>query len=198
MHERRNVRVVPFALAAAFSAIVCLAVVRIPDIFLGQIERSRPFTDAQAGWAFRLIALAALAQVLYGGFVVLRPETVARARTEHLKTKLMTRSRILTSVTRTAAGMMLLTLVYGLAALYVTAQRGGFWLFPAIEIAQGAWYYRQVGEIGRWLGFQPEVEVVEPREGAWNREPPDYCPPIARGLKSAPAGEAVPVPPPAQ
>jgi hypothetical protein len=48
-------------------------------------------------------------------------------------------------------------------------------------LAQAAWYYRQVGDIGRWLGFQPEV-VAQPSSAVWIREPDDYCPPLARSL----------------
>jgi hypothetical protein len=77
--------------------------------------------------------------------------------------------------------MVFLTFVYGLAAFLVTGQRGGYWLFAVLFIAQAAWYYRQVGDIGRWLGFQPEV-VAQPSSAVWVREPGDYCPPLARSL----------------
>jgi hypothetical protein len=77
--------------------------------------------------------------------------------------------------------MIFLTFVYGLAAFLVTGQRGGYWLFAVLFLAQGAWYYRQVGDIGRWLEFQPEV-VTRPSSAVWIREPDDYCPPLARSL----------------
>ena len=93
----------------------------------------------------------------------------------------MSRPRLLGSIARNAAGMIFLTFVYGLAAFLVTGQRGGYWLFAVLFLAQGASYYRQVGDIGRWLAFQPEV-VAQPSSAVWIREPDDYCPPLARSL----------------
>jgi hypothetical protein len=71
---------------------------------------------------------------------------------------------------------------FGVAAFVVTGERGGFWVFPLVALAQGAWYYRQVGQIGNWLNFQPEVAPAEPAAGAVPEVPPDYSPPLARGL----------------
>ncbi|MFN2389863.1 MAG: hypothetical protein ABR575_09720 [Actinomycetota bacterium] len=173
----------PFVVAGAASAIVCLAVLRIPALLLGKLERSRPLTEAQAGWAYRLLVLAAVGQAVYGAFVVLRPETIARARAEQPRMRALTRVEVVRSVARTAAAMTGLTIVYGLAALGLTAQRGGFWLFPLVALAQGAWYYRQVGEVARWMSFQPDTDSPVPTAPTpWAGAGPDYCPPIARGL----------------
>jgi hypothetical protein len=134
-------------------------------------------SDTQSGWAYRLLVVAALAQVFWVGFRLLRPERVAAGRDADLSNE-----RVFAMTARTAAFIPALTIVYGLAALWVTGERGGFWLFVLIAVAQAAWYYRQVGEIGRFLGFQPQP-APHPGPGAWIREPPDYCPPLARGLQ---------------
>lgn len=172
----------PFWVAVAILVVVCIGVLRLPESFVAQVERNRPLSSAQAGWAYRLIALVAIAQAAYGGFFLLRPETIRKARDKDQKVAAMPRGRIASLVARNAAFMVVLTLVYGIAALAITGQRGGFWLFVVIAVAQGAWYYRQAGEVGRWLFFQPAVESQE-RRGEWRREPVDYCPPLARGLR---------------
>lgn len=169
-------------MAGAILVVVCIGVLRLPDSFVAQVERSRPLSSSQAGWAYRLIAAAAIAQAAYGGFFLLRPETIRKARDKDRKIAAMPRERILSLVARNAALMVVLTLVYGIAALAITGERGGFWLFPLIAVAQGAWYYRQAGEIGRWLSFRTVTETPGPR-GEWRREPADYCPPLARGLR---------------
>lgn len=175
---------------AAILLVVCVAVVRLPDSFLEMLERTTPFTSAQAGWAYRLLALAAVAQALYGGFALLRPARVQRARASEPKLAQMSRAKLTSVVARTAASMVAFTLAYGIAALAVSGQRGGFWLFPVIAVAQGAWYYREVGQVATWLRFQDEPAGHDRSRGVWTREPPDYCPPIARGLQ--PAGRGTP------
>lgn len=173
-------RMRPFLIAAAVLAVVCLAVLRLPDSFLSDLRTDRPLSGSQAGWAYRLLALAAAGQAFYGGFFILRTERVARSREDDPKIRALSRERLFASIARNAAGTTALTILYGLAALGLTAERGGFWLFPTIALVQGAWYFRQVGEVGRWLAFQEETEELP--AGAWEREPPDYCPPLARGL----------------
>lgn len=173
-------------MVAAIGLVVCVVVARLPDSLVSLLQRKTPFTLAQVGWAYRLVALAAIAQALYGGFVLLRPDHVEAARRKDPKLAALPRARIVGIVARTAASMVLFTLVYGIAAFAVGGQRGGFWLFPVVAVAQGAWYYRQVGQVAKWLGFQPEPAAMEPGRGVWRREPPDYCPPLARGL--APPG----------
>jgi hypothetical protein len=172
----------PFWVTAAILLVVCIGVLRLPESFVAQVERNRPLSSSQAGWAYRLIAVVAIAQAAYGGFFLLRPEAIRKARDKDQKVAAMLRDRVVSLVARNAAFMVALTLVYGIAALGLTGERGGFWLFVVVAVAQGAWYYRQVGEIGRWLSFQPATESRGPR-GEWRREPADYCPPLARGLR---------------
>ena len=175
----------PFLFSGAFVAVVCVAMARLPDSFIAVFERSRPLNDAQGGWAYRFLIAAAVVQAAYGGFVVLRAETIRRARAQDSKIAATPRARILLTVARNAAFMVILTLGYGLAGFYITGERGGFWLFPLLAVAQLAWYYRQVGQIASWLRFQPDVERIGEAR-AWQREPPDYCPPLARGLSLRP------------
>jgi hypothetical protein len=167
---------------AAIVLIVFVAVARLPETLVSQLERGRPLSEAQAGWVFRLMFVAALLQAAYGGFVVLRPDRVRKAMRTDPKVARMDRPSVAALVARNAAGMIALTVVYGLAAAGITGERGGFWLFALLAVAQGAYYYRESGVIARWLELQPEP-APEVRRGEWNREPPDYCPPLARGLE---------------
>lgn len=176
---------------AAVLLVLCVAVARLPDSLVSLMERRSPFTSGQAGWAYRLLAFAAIAQALYGGFVLLRPARVERARQSDPKLAELPRTKLISVIARTAASMTAFTLAYGIAAFVVGGQRGGFWLFPVIAVAQGAWYYREVGQVAGWLGFQREHVSDDPSRGLWVREPADYCPPIARGL--APIGKGTPV-----
>ena len=171
----------PFAFVSAVLMVLSLAMARLPESLVEQLEQNSPLTGTEAGWAYRLLVVFALIQVLYGGFRVLRVEQVKKSQETDAKVALMSRPRLLRSIARNAAGMIFLTFVYGLAAFLITGQRGGYWLFAVLFVAQGAWYYRQVGDIGRWLGFQPEV-VARPSSAVWVREPDDYCPPLARSL----------------
>lgn len=191
MDELRARRIRPFGIVTVILLVVCIAVARLPDSFIELLERRSPFTSAEAGWAYRLLAFAAIAQALYGGFVLLRPARLQAARASDPKMAQMSRAKLTSMVARTAAAMVAFTLAYGIAALGVGGQRGGFWLFPVIALGQGAWYYREVGQIAGWLGFQDEPTADYPARGAWRREPPDYCPPIARGLQ--PVGRGTPV-----
>lgn len=176
---------------AAILLVLCIAVARLPDSLVSLLERQSPFTSGQTGWAYRLLAFAAVAQALYGGFVLLRPSKVERSRQSDPKLAQMPRTKLIAIVARTAASMLAFTLAYGIAAFIVGGQRGGFWLFPVIAVAQGAWYYRELGQIARWLGFQPEHTAKDPARGLWTREPVDYCPPIVRGLQPIGKGEPV-------
>lgn len=172
----------PFAVVAALLLVLCIAMARLPDSLVSLLDRNSPFTSGQQGWAYRLLAAAAIAQALYGGFALLRPARVERARRTDPKLAEMPRAKLIRMVARTAASMLMFTLAYGIAAFVVSGQRGGFWLFPVIALAQGAWYYREVGQIAGWLGFQREHAANDASRGMWVREPVDYCPPIARGL----------------
>ena len=182
MNELYRRRRVPFAVTAAALAVLSIAVARLPDSFVVSIENNRPLTGPQAGWAYRLLAFAAVAQAIYGGFVVLRAERVKEARTSDPKIAAMSHPEAIASLSRNAAGMVIWTFVYGLSAFAVTGERGGFWLFPVLCLLQGAWYFRQIGEVARWLAFQPVAADQEDAPAVWRREPDDYCPPIARGL----------------
>lgn len=182
MQDLLSRRLRPFLVVAVITAVVCIAVARLPDSLVELMQRKTPFTLVQIGWAYRLLAVAAVAQALYGGFVLLRADHVEAARRKDAKLASLPRARLVGIVARTAASMLLFTLIYGVAAFVVGGQRGGFWLFPVLVLAQGAWYYRQVGQVARWAGFQPEPVKSEPGRGAWKREPPEYTPPLARGL----------------
>ena len=120
------------------------------------------------------------------GFVLLRPERVQKARERDPKLARMSRAEVVASAARNAAGITLLTLVYGISALAITGERGGFWLFALLTGAQLAWYFRQVGEISRWISFQPEfVPQPSPDEGesrGGEGRPHVYTPPLARGV----------------
>ncbi len=171
-----------FLFAAAIIAIVSVAVARLPDSLVNAIERNRFLSTPAAGWAYRLLAFFAIALIVYGGFFVFRIDQVKKSRTEDPKVAAMPRVRVVQSLSRNAAGMVLLTFIYGLAAFGVTGERGGFWLFPFLCCLQAAWYFREIGDVARWLGFQPDTAVAVVPEAVWKREPPDYCPPIARSL----------------
>ena len=172
----------PFAIFFIVLAIVCLAVLRLPDSFLSELRHNKPLDDVQADWVYRLLVFVALAQAVYGGFGILQAERVGRARERDDKTAAMSREEIVVSLARNAAGMCALTMVYGLAALAMTGQRGGFWVFPGIALLQAAWYLRQVGEIARWIEFQPAFVIKEAPKTEWDSASADYTPPIARGL----------------
>lgn len=174
-------RLRPFLYAAAVLVVVCLAVLRLPESFVAQLERNRTLSSAQAGWAYRLLAVAAIGQAAYGGFVILRPERIQKSLAKDRRLAAMPRRLVHISVARSAASMIALTLVYGAAAFWVTGERGGFWLFALVALAQWAWYLRQTGVVAQWLAFQPEP-APENRRSVWVREPPDYSPPLTRGL----------------
>ncbi len=179
LYDRRRP---PFIATAAVLAILSIAVARLPDSFVNLLERNRILDTSAAGWAYRLLAFFAIVQALYGGFYVLRIDQVKRARADDPKVARMTRVQVVRSLARTATGMVVLTFVYGLAAFGVTGERGGFWLFPVLCLLQGAWYFREIGTVARWLGFQPDTAVEVTPEAVWKREPADYVPPIARSL----------------
>lgn len=172
----------PFLAFAAVGVVACVVIVALPDSLLAQMERNRPLDSGQAGWAYRLLVLFALVAAVFTMFRAFTVDSVKRSQERDPKTKAMPAERVVDSVSQNAASVPLLTVVYGVASVIFTGQRGGFWLFPLIALGQGAWHYRSVGEIARWLSFQPEPEVEEEVSTEWKREPPDYCPPLARGL----------------
>jgi hypothetical protein len=156
-----------FVSAAAAVAIVTAAVFRLPGTFVEVLERNALLQESAAGWAVRLLAIAAAAQAAYVGFVVLRPDRVART-IEH---EGMSHDRAAVAIASTAAATAALTLLYGLAAFLTTGERGGFWIFSLIAVAQITWYLRLTGNAIDQLRRQPE----RPAESG-------YCPPLARGF----------------
>lgn len=171
----------PFAVTAVALAVVTLAVFRLPESFVAVLERNALLRGASAGWAFRIMALVAVGQAAYAGFIVLRPERVEVALENEPSLREGGFARVARSMAWNAAGIAALTLVYGIAAFAVTGERAGFWLFALIGLAQIAWYYRLTGTIVEWLRFQPRAE---PGSNGAGKAPP-YCPPLARGLLGA-------------
>jgi hypothetical protein len=140
-----------FGVAAAALLIVSVAVFRLPQAFVADLQRDGVLTGDAADVAFVLFAAAALAQSAYGGFVLLRPERIETALAADARLATAPRAVALASVAWNAAGIASLTLVYGVAAFALTGLRGGFWLFVVLELLQGAWYFRQVGVVGARL-----------------------------------------------
>jgi hypothetical protein len=175
----------PFLLFGAVGLVACFVVAALPESLVVQLERNRGLNSGQAGWAYRLLVLFALAGAAYSMFKVFTIESVQKDQARNAKTRAMPPERVVDSVAQNAAAIPLLNVVYGAASLMFTGQRGGFWLFPLIALAQGAWHYRSVGEIARWLSLVPEPEPEEEISTEWKREPADYCPPLARGLVPA-------------
>jgi hypothetical protein len=173
----------PFIVLGAVMLIVFVAIARLPELFVAQLERGSPLSQSQVGWAFRLVALAAVAQAAYGGFSVLQIDKVRESWRNDPKMADMSRDDVAALVARNAAIMVGLTLVYGLALFFLTGERGSFWLFAVVALLQAAWYFRQTRQITEYLSVQPERETTE-STGRWEREPDDYCPPLARSLGS--------------
>jgi hypothetical protein len=164
--------------------IVFVAVARLPELFVAQMERNSPLSFAQAGWAFRLLALAAVLQAAYGGFSILQVDRVRESWDDDPKMARMTRNDVAALVARNAAIMVGLTLVYGLADFFLTGERGSFWFFALLAVLQAAWYFRQTRKITEYLALQQEPEKNE-SGGRWEREPDDYVPPLARSFESS-------------
>ena len=183
METRLERRWTPFLVVATVLAIAYIAMARLPESYVAQLARSRPLESVQADWAYRLLVFAAIAQAAYGGFVLLHTDRIGAVLAGEGRRVGLTRQRVLTLVVRNAATLITLTFVYGVAAFVITGQRGGFWLFALLTVLQGAWYFRQVNEIARFLDFQrePEPERTQP---TWRKPPRDYSPPIVRGLQS--------------
>lgn len=181
VEELANRRRGPFIVTAALFFAVCVVVIAIPDPVLAQLKNNRPLTEAQAGWAYRLLAFFAIGQIVYTGMSVFRIDRVDRLRNTDERFARLSKPEVISSLARNAAALVFFTLVYGIASLLLTAQRGGFWLFPLLAVAQGAWYYREIGQIAQWKAFQPDA-VTGISDGSWSTGGPDYCPPIARGL----------------
>lgn len=172
----------PFVVAATVAALIVVIVIGLPDSLLVQIENGRPLTDAQAGWAYRFLVFFALVQVVYTGGAVFRIERVAEAREKDPRLARLPKEGVISSLARNGAALVLFTIVYGVASIAITGQRGGFWLFPLLALAQAAWYYREIGQIAAWKAFQPDHVEMDADRGRWRATPPDHCPAITRGL----------------
>ena len=181
MRELLHRRLPPFAFIAVLTGLATLAVFRLPESFISQLENSGPFSLTERGWAFRLLAAFAILQATYVGYGVLRPEHVKSAREKDPKVARLTRAGLMTGLSWNASAVIFLTIVYGLAMLGFTGFRAGFWFFVALAILQGAWYFREIGQVGRWLGFQPET-VSSASTAGWEPDPSTYTPPLTRGL----------------
>lgn len=151
-------RLGPFAYALAFLAIVSIAVFRLPDSTISALRDASPLETDAATWAFRVIAAVAIVQALYAGWTYLRAERVEGALKSDPKMAALPTARIVSSVARNAAGMVALTVVYGLAIFLLTGRRGGFWLFVVVALAQTAWYVRQTRLIADWLARRGSPE----------------------------------------
>jgi hypothetical protein len=169
-----------FLVAGGIALIVIVAFFRLPETLVTQIEHNRPATGWAGDWIYRLLAVVAFLQAVYAG-ATLRIEKV-----KHLvpdgPTPPSAYEPMIAILARNAAFAVLFTLVYGLAAFFLTGGRASMWLFVAILVAQWAWYYRQLGKLVRWLLLQP---VPDPEPPSWARlpkEPETYVPPLARGL----------------
>lgn len=176
-----------FIFGTAVLAITTLALMRLPETFVEQIRRNRPFDISQSGWIYRGMVLVAIAQAAYIGFVLLRVEKVQTARSRDPKLAQMGKPELMSSVARNAVGTALLTLVYGGSAFALTGERAGYWLFASLTAAQLAWYFLQCGRIAAWLEFQPEFVVQEgthdPAPG--QNDESDHLPPLARGVATS-------------
>src|SRR5918996_6270482 len=83
----------PFAFVLAVLMVLSLAGARLPESLVEQLQRNSPLPGTQGGWAYRLLAAAAVAQILYGGFRVLRVERVKKAQETDAKVARMPRPR---------------------------------------------------------------------------------------------------------
>jgi hypothetical protein len=171
----------PFVVLGAVMLIVFVAIARLPELFVSGLEGDSPLSTAQATWAFRLLAVMAVLQAAYGGFAVLQIEKVRESWRNDPKMADMGRYDVAALVSRNAAIMVFLTVVYGLALFFLTGERGSFWFFALLALLQTAWYFRQTRQITEYLSVQPEPEV-EKTGGRWEREPDDYVPPLARSF----------------
>lgn len=181
MRELLNRRLPPFVTIAILAGLATLAVFRLPESFISQLENSGPFSLTERGWAFRLLAAFAILQAVYVAYGVLRPEQVKSAREKDPKVARLTRAGLMSGLSWNAAAGIFLTIVYGLAMLGFTGFRSGFWFFVALAFVQAAWYFREIGRVGRWLGFQPET-IADISGASWEPDPVTYSPPLTRGL----------------
>jgi hypothetical protein len=176
-------RRIPFVVVGTVVAVVAVAIFRLPELFVSGLRRDALLAGSGGTWGFRILLAVAAGQALFGGYRVLRTQRLAEVEGERVSSD-PRRDRLASTVAWVGAGMVGLTLVYGIATFVLTGLRAGFWAFLALIVAQGLWYYRLAGEAARWLGRQPPPPArLKP---AWARGDADYTPPIARGLGRPP------------
>jgi hypothetical protein len=173
----------PFGLVASLLLVLSVAVARLPQNFVAVWERDAPLQGDAATWAFRLLFLAASGQAIYGALRMLRVEGLERAFTRNGATR-PSPERLLRSIARVAAALVALTILYALAAVGLTGERSFWWPFVILAMVQGAWYLRAMGPIITWafataFDHEPSWRPGRPPRG----EPPDFCPPLARGFE---------------
>src|SRR5687768_16143893 len=108
MQELAAPRRSPFVVVGALTVVVTMAIIRLPDSLVTQVENSGLLSISQRGWAFRLLAFFACIQAVYVGFAVLRPERVKGARETEARIGRMSRAQLVRSLARTAAGSIVL------------------------------------------------------------------------------------------
>jgi hypothetical protein len=139
-----------------------------------------------------LLAFFAIGQLVYAGYSIFRIERVSDARERDPRFAALSKPDVISSLARNAAALVVFTIVYGVASILITGQLGGFWLFPMLAVAQGAWYYRELGQIASWTALETDPDRTAAQHGAWPRDPPDYCPAIARALELLDTAPAAP------
>ncbi|MQB01221.1 MAG: hypothetical protein GEU78_13170 [Actinobacteria bacterium] len=180
-------RRIPFVVVGTVVAVVAVAIFRLPELFVSGLRRDAMLPGSSGIWGFRILLVVAVGQVLFGGYRVLRTERLAAIEGERISSD-PRRDRLASTVAWVAAGMVGLTLAYGVATFVLTGLRAGFWAFLALIVAQGLWYYRLAGDAARWLGRRPAPPA--PLKPAWERGDADYTPPLARGLGPPPGAPA--------
>src|SRR5947208_9217731 len=117
----------PFLLAAGAALILCIAVARLPGSFVDLLARRSALDSYQQAWLILLLLTVTAVQALHGGFVLLRPERVATAAQDDRRLAGRGAADVAGLIARNAAAMALLTLVYGLAAFWLTRRKEIFW-----------------------------------------------------------------------
>lgn len=173
-------RRLPFSLLAISLAIVAVTVANLPASFVSDLGMRDGLDPAQAGWLYRLLAVAAAAQAVYGAFFVVSPGRVAAVRLRHPQAR-----PAMQLFVRTAVMLTGLTFVYGIAALLLTGYRGGFWLFITIAGAQLAWYYLALRAVADAVARHEGPKAGQKRP-AWSGTETGYSPPLVRGVRPAP------------
>jgi hypothetical protein len=180
-------RRIPFMVVGTVVGVATLAIFRLPELFVSQLRRNAILADSRGTWGFRILLVVAAGQALFGGYRVLRTERLAAVEGERIATD-PHRDHLVSTVAWVAAGMVGLTLVYGVASFLLTGLRAGFWAFVALIVAQALWYYRLGGEAARWVGRQPAPPAgLKP---IWHRGDAEYTPPLTRGLGRPPDAPA--------